>query len=173
MLISSCGTLSWMRRQVCNLLVQLLLGLASVVTLWSKTLRTCDHILLLHLRLGSHFVASYTVHNVIQHNEESEGNMPSKGLQTSCLMTDFTRISYIPFQWCFSKMYFEMPRLVLCLIHIAHRLKILYSYYLFLQSSIAVDSQTPILLGISLSISDGSYVAFLRFVTYSTYVFYT
>jgi hypothetical protein len=38
-------------RTVCNLLVQLLLGLARAVTLWSKSHRTHDHILLSHLRL--------------------------------------------------------------------------------------------------------------------------
>jgi hypothetical protein len=48
------------RGWVCNLLVQLLLGLARAVTLGSKTHRTHGHILLSHLRLlqpgepGSH-----------------------------------------------------------------------------------------------------------------------
>jgi hypothetical protein len=37
---------------VCNLLVQLLLGLARAVTLVSKSRRTHDHILLSHLRLS-------------------------------------------------------------------------------------------------------------------------
>jgi hypothetical protein len=39
------------RGQVCNLLIQLLLGLARAVTLGSKSLRTHGHILLSHLRL--------------------------------------------------------------------------------------------------------------------------
>jgi hypothetical protein len=39
------------RGRVCNLLVQLLLGLARAVTLGSKYRRTHDHILLSHLRL--------------------------------------------------------------------------------------------------------------------------
>jgi hypothetical protein len=39
------------RGRVCNLLVQLLLGLARAVTLGSKSHRTHDHILLSHLRL--------------------------------------------------------------------------------------------------------------------------
>jgi hypothetical protein len=48
------------RGRVCNLLVQLLLGLARAVTLGSKSHRTHGHILLSHLRLhqpggpGSH-----------------------------------------------------------------------------------------------------------------------
>jgi hypothetical protein len=41
-----------MRGWVCNLLVQLLLGLARAVTLGSKSRRTRDHILLSHLRLS-------------------------------------------------------------------------------------------------------------------------
>jgi hypothetical protein len=48
-----------MRGRVCNLSVQLLLGIARIVTLRSKYHRSCDHILLSHLRLGSLFVASY------------------------------------------------------------------------------------------------------------------
>jgi hypothetical protein len=39
------------RGRVCNLLVQLILGLARAVTLGSKSRRTHDHILLSHLRL--------------------------------------------------------------------------------------------------------------------------
>jgi hypothetical protein len=39
------------RGWVCNLLIQLLLGLARAVTLGSKSRRTHDHILLSHLRL--------------------------------------------------------------------------------------------------------------------------
>jgi hypothetical protein len=39
------------RGRVCNVLVQLLLGLARAVTLGSKSRRTQDHILLSHLRL--------------------------------------------------------------------------------------------------------------------------
>jgi hypothetical protein len=42
---------SLMRGRVCNLLVQLLLGLARAVTLGSKSSRTHDHILLSHLKL--------------------------------------------------------------------------------------------------------------------------
>jgi hypothetical protein len=42
---------SLMRGQVCNLLVQFLLGLARAVTLGSKSCRTHGHILLSHLRL--------------------------------------------------------------------------------------------------------------------------
>jgi hypothetical protein len=45
------GAPSLMRGWVCNLLVKLLLGLTSAVTLGSKTSRTHDHILLSHLRL--------------------------------------------------------------------------------------------------------------------------
>jgi hypothetical protein len=44
-------TPSLTRGWVCNLLVQLLLGLARAVTLGSKSRRTHDHILLSHLRL--------------------------------------------------------------------------------------------------------------------------
>jgi hypothetical protein len=44
-------TPSLTRGRVCNLLVQLLLGLARAVTLGSKSRRTHDHILLSHLRL--------------------------------------------------------------------------------------------------------------------------
>jgi hypothetical protein len=40
------------RGRVCNLIVQLLLGLARAVTLGSKSRRTHDHILLSHLRLS-------------------------------------------------------------------------------------------------------------------------
>jgi hypothetical protein len=50
---SRCGTPSLRRGRVCNLLVQFAL------TLWSKSRRTHDHILISHLRLlGSLFVAS-------------------------------------------------------------------------------------------------------------------
>jgi hypothetical protein len=42
-----------------NLLVQVLLDLASAATLWSKSRRTRGHILLSHLRLGSHSVDCY------------------------------------------------------------------------------------------------------------------
>jgi hypothetical protein len=56
---SSCGAPSLMRGQVCNLFVLLLLGLASAVTLGSKSFRTYDHIFLSHLRLSSLFVVSY------------------------------------------------------------------------------------------------------------------
>jgi hypothetical protein len=45
------GALSLTRGWVCNLLVQLLLGLARAVTLGSKSRRNHDHILLSHLRL--------------------------------------------------------------------------------------------------------------------------
>jgi hypothetical protein len=48
-----------MRGQIWNLLVQLLLDLASSVTLGSKSRITCDWMLLSHLRLGSLFVTSY------------------------------------------------------------------------------------------------------------------
>jgi hypothetical protein len=52
----SCGFVifvapSMTRGRVCNLLVQLLLGLARAVTLGPKSSRTHDHILLSHLRL--------------------------------------------------------------------------------------------------------------------------
>jgi hypothetical protein len=47
------------RGRVCNLLVQVLLDLASAVTLVSKSRRTRDHISLSHLRLGSLFIASH------------------------------------------------------------------------------------------------------------------
>jgi hypothetical protein len=56
---SSYGMPSPTRGRVCNLSIQLLLGLASAVTLGSKPLRTRDHILLSHLRLSSLSVASY------------------------------------------------------------------------------------------------------------------
>jgi hypothetical protein len=49
--VSWCGAPSLTRGWVCNLLVQLLLGLARAVTLWSKSRRTHEHILLSHLRL--------------------------------------------------------------------------------------------------------------------------
>jgi hypothetical protein len=53
------GTLSLTRGRVCNLLLPVLLGLASAVTLGSKSHRTRDHMLLSHLSLGSLSVASY------------------------------------------------------------------------------------------------------------------
>jgi hypothetical protein len=53
------GAPSLTRGWVCNLLIRLLLALASAVTLGSKSSRTWDHILLFHLRLGSLSVASY------------------------------------------------------------------------------------------------------------------
>jgi hypothetical protein len=56
---SSCGEPSLTRWRSCNLLVQLLRDLASVVTLRLRFPRTRDLILLSHLRLGSFFVASY------------------------------------------------------------------------------------------------------------------
>jgi hypothetical protein len=58
-LFSSYGEPSLRREWVCNLCVQLLLGLTSAVTLRSKSHRTCDYILLSHLRLRSLFAASY------------------------------------------------------------------------------------------------------------------
>jgi hypothetical protein len=45
--------------RVCNLSVQLLLGVANVVTLRSKSRRTRSRILLSHLRLGALSVAFY------------------------------------------------------------------------------------------------------------------
>jgi hypothetical protein len=53
------GVPSLMRGRVCNLLVQVLLVLASTVTLRSTSYRTWDHSLLSHLKLSSLFVASY------------------------------------------------------------------------------------------------------------------
>jgi hypothetical protein len=50
--VSWCGAPSLTRGWVCNLLVQLLLGLATAVTLGSKSHRTNGHILLSHLRLS-------------------------------------------------------------------------------------------------------------------------
>jgi hypothetical protein len=49
--VSWCGAPSLTRGWVCNLLVQLLLGLARAVTLGSKSRKTHNHILLSHLRL--------------------------------------------------------------------------------------------------------------------------
>jgi hypothetical protein len=49
--VSWCWAPSLTRGCVCNLLVQLLLGLARTVTLGSKSRRTHDHILLSYLRL--------------------------------------------------------------------------------------------------------------------------
>jgi hypothetical protein len=49
--VSWCGTPSLTGGWVCNLLVQLLLGLARVVALESKSRRTHGHILLSHMRL--------------------------------------------------------------------------------------------------------------------------
>jgi hypothetical protein len=54
-----CGAPSLTTGRVSNLLVHLLLGLPSAVTLGSKFHRTRDHITLSHLRLGSLSVASY------------------------------------------------------------------------------------------------------------------
>jgi hypothetical protein len=48
-----------MRLLVCNLLIQVLLGLTSTVTLGSKSCRTWDHILLSLFRMSSLSVASY------------------------------------------------------------------------------------------------------------------
>jgi hypothetical protein len=59
MLLSSCGAPSLTRGRVCDLSVKLLLGVTSDVTLRSKSRRTRDHILLVHLKLSTHFVASY------------------------------------------------------------------------------------------------------------------
>jgi hypothetical protein len=50
-----------MRGRVCNLPVQVLLGLARAVTLGFKSCRTCDHISLSRLRMGSLFVATVEV----------------------------------------------------------------------------------------------------------------
>jgi hypothetical protein len=63
---SSCGTPSLMRGWVCNLLVQLLLGIASTVTLGPKSYRNYDHTLLSHLRMDSLFVTSYDPWEVFQ-----------------------------------------------------------------------------------------------------------
>jgi hypothetical protein len=49
--VSWCGAPSLTRGWACNLLVQLLLGLARTVTLRSNSRRTHDHISLSHLRL--------------------------------------------------------------------------------------------------------------------------
>jgi hypothetical protein len=56
---SSCGVPSLRRGPLCNLLVQLLLGLASAVTLGSKSHTTRDQTLLSRFMLGSLSVASY------------------------------------------------------------------------------------------------------------------
>jgi hypothetical protein len=81
--VSWCGAPSLTRGWVCDLLVQLLPGLARAVTLGSESRRTHDHILLSHLRLqvplfkpprnrvdqlypramGSSFVAFYDSHD--------------------------------------------------------------------------------------------------------------
>jgi hypothetical protein len=58
-LASSCRAPSLTRGRVCNLHIQLLLGIASAATLDSKSRRTRDHILQSQLKLCSHFVASY------------------------------------------------------------------------------------------------------------------
>jgi hypothetical protein len=47
------------RGRVCNLLLQVVLGLASAVSLGSKSSRTRHRILLFHLRMGPLSVASY------------------------------------------------------------------------------------------------------------------
>jgi hypothetical protein len=52
MRVSWCGEPSLPREWVCNLLVQLLLGIARAVILGSTSRRTRDHILLSHLRLS-------------------------------------------------------------------------------------------------------------------------
>jgi hypothetical protein len=52
--VSWCWAPSLTRAWVCNLLVQLLLGLARAVTLGSKSCRTHDHVLLSHLRPPQH-----------------------------------------------------------------------------------------------------------------------
>jgi hypothetical protein len=49
--VSCCGVSSQTSGRLCNLLVQLLLGLARAVTLGSNFCRTHDHIVLSHLRL--------------------------------------------------------------------------------------------------------------------------
>jgi hypothetical protein len=59
MQFSSFGTPSQTRGQVCNFAIQLLLGLATSVTLRSKSHRTRDCILLPHLGPGSLSVAPY------------------------------------------------------------------------------------------------------------------
>jgi hypothetical protein len=53
------GKPSLTRGRICNLIVQVLLGLASAVTLRSNSRGTSEHILLSYLRLCSPFVASY------------------------------------------------------------------------------------------------------------------
>jgi hypothetical protein len=60
--LSSCETPSLTRGRVCNLSAQLLLDLASAVTLRRKSRRTQDHLLLPHMTLGSLSVASYDSH---------------------------------------------------------------------------------------------------------------
>jgi hypothetical protein len=60
---SYCGAPSVMRGRVSNLLVQLPLGLASSVTLGSKSHKTHGLISLSHLRLSSFFVTSYDSHD--------------------------------------------------------------------------------------------------------------
>jgi hypothetical protein len=55
---SSCGAPSLTRGRACNLLLQLLLGVASDATLGSKSDRICDYVLLPHLRLVSPLVTS-------------------------------------------------------------------------------------------------------------------
>jgi hypothetical protein len=55
------GVPSLIRGCVCNLLVQLILGLASTVTLGSKTCRNPDDILLSPMRRGSPSIMSYNL----------------------------------------------------------------------------------------------------------------
>jgi hypothetical protein len=52
--VSWCWAPSLTRGWACNLLVQFLLGLATVITLGSKSRRTHHHMLLSHLRLLQH-----------------------------------------------------------------------------------------------------------------------
>jgi hypothetical protein len=58
---TNCGAPYLTREGVCNLLVQLLLGLASAVTLESKSRRTRDHILLSRLRLHQSGGSAYPI----------------------------------------------------------------------------------------------------------------
>jgi hypothetical protein len=55
----SCAAPSLTRGRICNLLIKLLLGLSSSVTLGPQSRRKRDHILLPHLRMTSFSVASY------------------------------------------------------------------------------------------------------------------
>jgi hypothetical protein len=82
------------RRRVSNLIIQVLLGISSPVTLRPKSHRTLDHILLSHLRLGSLYVTSYI-------SQGYGGGILSR-LHSGLMWADFTENAS---RWIFKKLW--------------------------------------------------------------------